>query len=208
MDCPVLILKFLVSFRRWPILRNILPAAVWQVFALVFVAFYQNFLLLFLTAPVYVCWRFASVAPVFPSTGDLCAAAAFITLLVFETIADQQQWTFQNRKHAMIAAGTARGGDFARGFLTHGLFRYSRHPNFFCEFSIWWAVYAFAVTTTGHVLHWSGIGALLLTLLFTGSAQFTEWLSVQKYPQYKLYQKTTSRLVPWLPGRPLPNKSA
>lgn len=40
---------------------------------------------------------------------------------------------FQNAKYAKINAGEALHGDYARGFLTSGLFRYSRHPNFFSE---------------------------------------------------------------------------
>jgi len=98
-------------------------------------------------------------------------------------------------------------GDLKRGFLSHGVFRYSRHPNFFGEMGIWWFVYLFSVAATYPIhIQWINptiIGTVLLTLLFQGSTPLTEYLSSSKYPAYKQYQKTTSRLIPFFPGRPL-----
>jgi steroid 5-alpha reductase family enzyme len=65
--------------------------------------------------------------------------------------------------------------EYKKGFITDGLFRYSRHPNFFCEISMWWVMYLFSVVSTG--LNLSGIGALLLNLLFLGSTPLTEMIS-------------------------------
>ena len=121
---------------------------------------------------------------------------------------------------------TQKKGDYAKGFLTSGLFRYSRHPNFFCEISIWWAVYLSSVAASGLSssplpplfppsltpflfspsllgawLNWSVLGAFLLFLLFQGSTQFTEEITSRKYPEYRRYQRTTSRLIPMFPGR-------
>jgi len=64
---------------------------------------------------------------------------------------------------------------YKNGFITDGLFRYSRHPNFFCEISMWWVMYLFSVVSSG--LNLSGIGALLLNLLFLGSTPLTEMIS-------------------------------
>ena len=44
------------------------------------------------------------------------------------------------------------------------------------------------------------VGPLLLTLLFQGSTKMTEDISVSKYPEYRRYQETTSRIVPLWPG--------
>ena len=100
----------------------------------------------------------------------------------------------------------ARGS--ADGFLTTGLFAFSRHPNFFFEQAQWWAFYAFGATAAvasgagvwGGVLNPTIVGAILLTLLFVGSTVFTESISAAKYPAYAQYQRTTSMLVP-LPRR-------
>jgi len=60
---------------------------------------------------------------------------------------------------------------YKRGFIKDGLFSISRHPNFFCEISIWWAVYLFSVSSMGW--NYSFLGALLLNLLFLGSTALT-----------------------------------
>jgi steroid 5-alpha reductase family enzyme len=65
-------------------------------------------------------------------------AVLFLIFLGGETVADQQQWSFQQEKARRRAAQEPLTGDYRDGFLQSGLFRYSRHPNFFCELSIWW----------------------------------------------------------------------
>lgn len=47
------------------------------------------------------------------------------------------------------------------------------------------------------------VGTVILTSLFQGSTPLTEYLSSSKYPAYRQYQKTTSRLIPLWAGRPL-----
>ena len=129
---------------------------------------------------------------------DAVFAVLFVAFLVGETVADQQQWDFHQRK--------ARGE--AEGFLTTGLFATSRHPNFFFEQGQWWAFYALGASAAvsdglgfwGGVINPSIIGAVLLTLLFIGSTVFTESISASKYPDYAQYRRTTSMLVP-LPRR-------
>lgn len=76
---------------------------------------------------------------------------------------------------------------YKKGFITDGLFKFSRHPNFFCEICMWWTMYLFSVSSQGFNL--SGGGALLLNLLFLGSTALTEKISCEKYPLYKQYQK-------------------
>ena len=47
------------------------------------------------------------------------------------------------------------------------------------------------------VLEWTVIGPFLLTLLFVGSTRFTEKISLSRYPEYELFQRSTSAVVPW-----------
>jgi len=123
---------------------------------------------------------------------DALLAALFALFLLGETIADQQQWDFHRAKHAALAAGH----EPAARFLSTGLFRYSRHPNFFCEQAQWWVVATFGVAAA-HAATWTLLGALLLTLLFVGSTRFTESITLSKYPEYADYQRRTSAVVPW-----------
>lgn len=72
------------------------------------------------------------------------------------------------------------------GFCSSGLFSYSRHPNFFCEISLWYIFFLFTVESGG-LLNWSLIGSVLLNLLFLGSTPFTEAITSEKYPKYAEY---------------------
>lgn len=183
---------------RWVEVRKRITAPLaWQAFNLLFISVYQNLLFVLFTLPAYWAWRMRGEAA---GIGDAVIAALFIVSLVFETAADQQQWNFYAARAEARAGKRPLEGDLARGFLTSGLFRYSRHPNFFFEQANWWIFYLFAVAASGQWLSLAGLGALLLTLLFQGSTALTERISASKYPAYAEYRKTTSRIIPWLPG--------
>ncbi len=177
---------------RWPVMRARLGPVLFQVFNATFVAPYQNLLLLLLALPA---WAALGRAGVRFGAIDALATAGFAVFLAGETVADEQQWRFQSDKRAR----RARGAPVDAEFLTTGLFRWSRHPNFFCEQGMWWMIYLFSVGAGAGWINRTIAGAILLTLLFQGSTSLTEQLSLEKYPTYAQYQRTTSRLVPWAP---------
>ena len=178
---------------RWEEIQEKIGPLWFQVLNATFLAPFQNYLLLLIVVPSYAAYRFAGT-PL--NALDYAATAAFILFFIGETVADEQQWRFQTAKYAAIA----RGERPEHGFLTTGLFRYSRHPNFFCEQAMWWAYYVFSIAAGDGWLNWAVTGAVLLTALFQGSTWLTEKISLRKYPDYARYQATTSRLMPWLPG--------
>ncbi|WP_337005719.1 MULTISPECIES: DUF1295 domain-containing protein [unclassified Microbacterium] len=181
---------------RWAILRKRMRPWQFQIFNLLFIIVYQMTLLVLITLPALV----AAQNPSALTGWDALFVVAFLAFLTGETIADQQQWTFHQRKKQA-------GGTLAPGFATTGLFRYSRHPNFFFEQAQWWAFYAIGATAAvtggagliGGALNPTIIGAALLTVLFIGSTIFTESITAAKYPAYAEYRRTTSMLVPWPP---------
>ncbi|MGS0563059.1 DUF1295 domain-containing protein [Microbacterium aurugineum] len=183
---------------RWAILRARMRPWQFQIFNLLFIIGYQMTLLVLITLPALV----AAQNPSALTGWDALFIAAFLAFLVGETIADQQQWAFHQRKKQA-------GGSLSPGFATTGLFRYSRHPNFFFEQAQWWALYAIGATAAttagagvlGGVLNPTIIGPALLTVLFIGSTVFTESITASKYPAYAEYRRTTSMLVPWPPRR-------
>jgi steroid 5-alpha reductase family enzyme len=179
---------------RWAEVRRRVPPAWFQVFNLAFVSVIQNLLLLAIALPAWVAAR-GQRAPI--GALDFAAAALIVFFLLGETVADQQQWRFQSEKRARRARGEA----IEPGFVTTGLFRYSRHPNFFCEQGIWWGFYLFGVAAGGGWLNPSLAGPVALTALFHGSTRLTESLSARRYPAYAEYQQRTSRLFPWSPAR-------
>jgi steroid 5-alpha reductase family enzyme len=174
---------------RWAVLRARMAPWQFQLFNVGFITIYQNAILLLITLPAYTALQHrSSFGPL-----DVVFTVLFLAFLVGETVADQQQWSFQQAKKAAIAAGR----EPEQRFVQRGLFRYSRHPNFFFEQAQWWVVFAFGAVAAGSVLQWTVIGAFLLTLLFIGSTSFTENISRDRYPEYVDYQRRTSAVVPW-----------
>ncbi|MCC9197268.1 DUF1295 domain-containing protein [Arthrobacter sp. zg-Y820] len=177
---------------RWAILRNRMKPWQFAVFNLLFISIYQNVIIFAMTLPALTVYRHPGQL----TAGDWALAVLFVAALAGETVADQQQWNFHQWKAAERRAGRTPRPDF----LQTGLFRFSRHPNFFFEQVQWWLFYGFAVAATGAWLHWTVLGAALLTLLFTGSALFTESISRSRHPDYVQYQRRTSAVIP-LPPR-------
>ena len=178
---------------RWPVLKKIVNnRLLFEIFNLTFISIFQNFLLLFLACPIY----YVASHPTAPlNLWDFVCTLLFVFFFVIEVTADQQQWNFHQEKQTKGSAAAKEG------FFQKGLFRYSRHPNFFSEICLWWIFYAFtfAVRPVSY-LSWPILGTISLTLLINGSTNFTEWISSKKYPKYKEYQQTTSKLVPWWPS--------
>jgi steroid 5-alpha reductase family enzyme len=179
---------------RWAALRRRMSRAQFAAFNLFFISIYQNLLLLLITLPAWT----VSQNPGTPvGAADLIVTAAFLACLAGETVADQQQWTFQQHRRMLRAQG-----ETDPGFLQGGLFRFSRHPNYFFEIAQWWLVAGFGALAAGSILQLGSLGALLLTLLFVGSIAFTESISMERHPGYAAYRRAVWPLVPWLPKRP------
>jgi steroid 5-alpha reductase family enzyme len=179
-----------VEDYRWQVLRSSMSKWQFQLFNIFFVVLYQNFLLVLITLPALTALDHRAT-PLRPL--DIVLAALFLACTAAEALADQQQWDFQSCKQREIDAGRSP----TTRFVQTGLFRYSRHPNFFFEQTQWWIVFLFGAIAARSLLEWSVAGAVLLTLLFVGSTSFTEKITLSKYPEYSQYQRTTSAVVPW-----------
>jgi steroid 5-alpha reductase family enzyme len=179
---------------RWEVLRSRMSPGQFQVFNLFFIVIYQNIILFLIALPAYTVMTSGRTqfGPL-----EVVLTVVFLGLLLLETIADQQQWNFYQHKYAEIAAGQ----EPQARFLTTGLFRFSRHPNFFAEQSQWWVIFFFGAAAAGSLLQVTVLGALLLTILFIGSTRFTEEISLSKYPEYAHYQRRTSPIIPWFPRK-------
>jgi steroid 5-alpha reductase family enzyme len=186
-----------VEDYRWPILRAGMTRWQFQLFNLFFIVIYQMFLLVLITLPALTAYNNQGTSFGFVGVG---LSVLFLLLLAGETIADQQQWNFHKVKHADIAAGRTPSSQF----LQSGLFKYSRHPNYFFEVSQWWVVYLFGAVAAVGLVQWTIAGVVLLSVLFVGSTRFTEQITLSKYPEYAEYQRRTSAVIPWFPRRPEP----
>jgi steroid 5-alpha reductase family enzyme len=85
--------------------------------------------------------------------------------------------------------------------LDSGLWAYTRHPNYFGEFLIWWGFYLITLSNTGN--WWTILSPIIVTavLLKMTGIPLTEKMLVEKRPGYADYVKRTSAFVPWLPAR-------
>ena len=103
--------------------------------------------------------------------------------LCFEGLADRQLYAF-NRQ---VVKQTQT--------LSTGLWRYSRHPNYFGECCVWWAWFVFAIPSGDAAVL---LAPLLMTVLLakvTG-INLIEQDIVSRRPDYASYQESTSVLIP------------
>ena len=178
--------------RALPFLQN---RGVWMAFDLFFISGYQNALILMLTFPALV--SMGSNAPF--GVMDAVAAVLMFGFILYETIADEQQWAFQTKKWSMIKSGKKLEelpAPYNKGFNTIGLWSVSRHPNYMAEQAIWVSLYLFSIGAGVGIINWSMIGALLLIVLFTASTNLVEGISSDKYPEYTNYCKKVNKFFP------------
>jgi len=79
--------------------------------------------------------------------------------------------------------------------LDQGLWRYTRHPNYFGDFLVWWGLYLVAV---GGQFWWTVIGPVLMSVLLmrvSGVTLLERSLQASK-PAYAEYQRRTSAFFP------------
>lgn len=185
---------------RWVHVHKWFPhPVVWNTFNLVFISIIQNGLLLWLSTPAYLVMEVGNRKSL--GFWDFTLALMNAACLCVEMISDHQQNTFHAVKASHKDKKSNKGDvctltDVERGFFTGGLFKYSRHPNFAAEQSIWWIQYLFGVVASGSFINWTIPGAIGLNGIFTGSTLLTEYISKNKYPAYAQYQKSVPMFFP------------
>jgi len=179
---------------RWSILRakpGFEQKWKWVLFNLLFISAYQMALILLFTLPGLKAMGSSESL----NWIDYLLAFFILALIIVEFIADQQQFTYQEKKHALRSEGI-QDSFYEVGFTHTGLWSVMRHPNYMAEQGIWIVFYFFSVNATGYWINWSIAGCLLLVLLFKGSSDFSESVSIKKYPLYKRYIAEVGRFLP------------
>ena len=186
---------------RWKVLRQnkyLKSKPAWAMFDLFFISIYQNALVLAICLPALAVM--SSDAPL--GAFDYVATATATFFILYETIADEQQMAFHTTKNNMLKQGMKLEElpePFNKGFNTNGLWKRSRHPNYFAEQAIWICLYLFTISAnvnTYYVFNWTIAGCLVLVFLFLGSSAFGEGVSNSKYPEYKIYLSQVSKYLP------------
>lgn len=123
----------------------------------------------------------------------IVGVAIWFVGLVIEAVADAQKSSFKGKE------------ENRERFITSGLWRYSRHPNYFGEMLVWWGLFLYSVPFLDGAAFAVVIGPIFITLLllFVSGIPLLERSAEAKYgndPTYREYKRRTSILVP-LPPR-------
>lgn len=159
------------------------PRFVWLSLFTVFAL--QATLVAILSSPLAIVQARAVVRPAW------CAAGAAIWLLgfLFEAVGDAQLLAFQRDP-------SQRGK-----VLDSGLWRYTRHPNYFGESLLWWGYGVFALGVEGGL--WTLYAPLVMTLMLlrVSGVPLLEAGMEKRRPGYREYIERTSSFLPWFPRR-------
>lgn len=113
----------------------------------------------------------------------------FAISLYLEWLADEQVRRFKKEN------------DDPKGFCKEGLWKYSRHPNYFFEWFCWVGLALAATAFVQGYYAWITTAAELILILFFSGIPYTEDVMLESRGQaYQDYKEKTSAFVPWFPG--------
>lgn len=114
-------------------------------------------------------------------------AALFLFGFVFEAVADAQMWRYKR--------DPANKGKV----MDRGLWRWSRHPNYFGEACVWWGLWIAACPSPWTAL--TVCSPILVTVLLTrvSGVPMAERNMRETRPDYRAYAERTSTFIPWPP---------
>ena len=119
---------------------------------------------------------------------DFVAVAIWIAAVAGEAVADAQLNRFR--------AKTDQQGKTCR----IGLWKYSRHPNYFFEWLHWFTYVLLAIGWKWWWVSLSGPVVMLLFLYKVTGIPYTEKRALQsRGDDYRRYQQSTSSFIPWFP---------
>lgn len=153
----------------------------WLSFLQVFVL--QGFLMWIVSVPIIAAQTSGFPASLTPL--DLLGTSVWAAGLLFEAIADSQLRRFK------------RDPSNQGRLLITGLWKYSRHPNYFGEALLWWGIYIVALAAGAWWTFFSPILMTWLLLRVSGVAMLERTMKLK--PGYEDYMQKTSAFVPWFP---------
>lgn len=118
----------------------------------------------------------------------LIGVIVWLTGLIIETIADWQKFRFKNNP------------ENKGKWIESGIWKYSRHPNYFGEITLWWGIFIFSIPFQSGISWLTIIGPIFLTfiLLFVSGIPTLERKYDERYKKnmdYQKYKKRTSVLI-------------
>jgi steroid 5-alpha reductase family enzyme len=127
---------------------------------------------------------FISINPTKISTISYLGLSLFLFGLLIEAVADYQKYIFINKP--------SNQGQW----IASGLWKYSRHPNYFGEITMWWGFFVMTLGTPFYLISLISPAVITSLILFVSGIPLLE----KRYlgdPEYEEYKKVTSVFVPW-----------
>jgi steroid 5-alpha reductase family enzyme len=169
-------------YQKW---RNESPST-WWIKSLFKVFLLQGLLMWIISVPLLAAQFSPSVHQL--TALDFMAVVLWLVGFFFEAVGDAQLVRF--------SSNPANKGKV----LSTGVWRFTRHPNYFGDATQWWAYYLLAVANGGW---WSIFSPVIMTLFLinvSGVALLEKSLKVEK-PEYAEYIQKTSAFIPWIPKK-------
>lgn len=157
--------------------RTRLVAVVTRVYLL------QGVLIWFISLPV----QLSAALPQSLSWWAAAGVALWLLGFTFEAVGDAQLRAFKRRPENRGAV------------MTQGLWRYTRHPNYFGDFCLWWGLYLIALTGGPEILLTIGSPIVMSTLLIRVSGKSLLEQHMAGRPGYADYVRCTSGFIPRRP---------
>ncbi len=119
---------------------------------------------------------------------DYVGAAVWLGGLFFETVGDLQLARFKARP------------DSKGKVMDRGLWRYTRHPNYFGDFCVWWGIYLVAAAGGAWWAIFSPIVMTALLMRYSGAGLLEKTIT-RRRPEYEEYIRTTNAFFPGPPKK-------
>ncbi len=152
----------------------------------------QGVFMLIVALPIIMIYAYPKTTlSTYENLGLFIGSMLFLFGFIFEAISDQQ---LRNFKHRPEMKGR---------ILKTGLWRFSRHPNYFGEATLWWGLGLIALSNTQVPYNYIAlIGPLVITILvrFISGVPLLE-AEMQKKEEFRDYAKKTSIFFPLPPKK-------
>lgn len=143
----------------------------------------QAVLLIIISSPITLILK-NSKSPL--EWSDFLGIVLYLVGMFFESVADWQVYRFKTHPQNKDK------------LFTEGLYKYSRHPNYFGEFLIWWGVFCFSIADGPILLSLIGPITISFLLLKVSGIPLLE-KKRKENPEYQSWKGKTNAFIPWPP---------
>lgn len=169
--------------RRYAAMRDA-GSQLWWLQSLVTVFWLQAAILWVVATPlIYAMTSDAEVN----KFGMVAGIVIYCVGLFFEAVGDHQLTVFRKK------------ADTSGQVLDSGLWKYTRHPNYFGDFAVWWGFFAISLSCGAPI--WTVISPLIMSVLlmkFSGVGMLEKDIK-ERRPGYSDYVERTNAFFPWFP---------